>query len=394
MLIVSLMRDDLRNEFAMADEVFALSPISARAVLPSEEDYDAISQAFMETSRGRWFLGEYAKRNRNADTRMVLDAVARIEETLAAQKQPTPENLLPVALTSIRAALEQAETAVSGAVKGLAIGENLATVHKAARIIREISWRWREIGADGRICDLLDSQVSAIESACGQISATSPQADLNAAFDLIRARIAQFEQRDVAAPAQFAAAVAQPVSANASTAAQDPMPGVATEISQEAVASKDFEAAANMQVEPVPQTTQPPEAMDEVVKAPPQAANTTADDAADMSSEANDKNAEAADAYDDALLDMIAIEMAAPDFMDIEPEEMEIAPRAQPEPVAMSEQPEAKPASPPPVEPSLQPSLGSTLIASGIVRKPDAAGSDPLAPIRRLSQAEKIALFS
>ena len=64
----------------MADEAFALSPISARAAQPSEEDYDAISEAFMETSRGRWFLGEYAKRNRNADTRMVLDAVARIEQ--------------------------------------------------------------------------------------------------------------------------------------------------------------------------------------------------------------------------------------------------------------------------------------------------------------------------
>src|SRR3954449_7294245 len=86
MMIVNPMRDDLRNEFEMADEVFALSPISARAVLPSEEDYDAISQAFMETSRGRWFLGEYAKRNRNADTHMVLDAVARIEQSLAGQK--------------------------------------------------------------------------------------------------------------------------------------------------------------------------------------------------------------------------------------------------------------------------------------------------------------------
>ena len=66
----------------MADEAFALSPISARAAQPSEADYEAIREAFMETSRGRWFLGEYAKRNRNADTRMVLDAVARIEETL------------------------------------------------------------------------------------------------------------------------------------------------------------------------------------------------------------------------------------------------------------------------------------------------------------------------
>ena len=71
----------------MADEAFALSPISARAALPGEEDYAAISEAFMETSRGRWFLTEYAKRNRNADTRMVLDAVARIEQSLAAQKE-------------------------------------------------------------------------------------------------------------------------------------------------------------------------------------------------------------------------------------------------------------------------------------------------------------------
>src|SRR4030088_661884 len=91
-MIVTLTRDDLRDESTMADEAFALSPISARAAQPSEQDYDAISEAFMETTRGRWFLGEYAKRNRNADTRMVLDAVARIEESLAAQRQPAPEN--------------------------------------------------------------------------------------------------------------------------------------------------------------------------------------------------------------------------------------------------------------------------------------------------------------
>ena len=78
----------------MADEAFALSPISARAAMPGEADYDAISAAFMETSRGRWFLSEYAKRNRNADTSMVLDAVARIEQNLAAQKDAAPEHAL------------------------------------------------------------------------------------------------------------------------------------------------------------------------------------------------------------------------------------------------------------------------------------------------------------
>src|SRR6202045_738462 len=178
------------EEFAMADEAFALSPISARASLPSEEDYDAISQAFMETSRGRWFLGEYAKRNRNADTRMVLDAVERIEQTIVEQKQAAAESGLNEALSAIRSALDEAEAAAAVAVGSLAAEENLAPIRKGARIIREISWRWREIGADGLICDLLDSQVSAIEGACGQIASVSPQAALRAAFDQIRAEIA------------------------------------------------------------------------------------------------------------------------------------------------------------------------------------------------------------
>src|SRR5476649_1223038 len=105
-MIVSLTRDDLRDEFTMADEAFALSPISARATQPREEDYDAIREAFMETSRGRWFLGEYARRNRNTDTRMVLDAVARIEENLAAQRQPAPESGLALALAAISHAVD------------------------------------------------------------------------------------------------------------------------------------------------------------------------------------------------------------------------------------------------------------------------------------------------
>jgi hypothetical protein len=399
MMIVSVMRDELRNEFEMADEVFALSPISARAVLPSEEDYDAISQAFMETSRGRWFLGEYAKRNRNADTRMVLDAVARIEETLAAPKPPPADNLLPRVLASIRAAVEEAQAAAGSAVESFAIEENLAPVRKAARIIREISWRWREIGADARICDLLDSQVGAIEGACGKVTATSLEAGLNAVFDPIRARIAQFDEDDTAPqspPTETAAPSSSPIGAS------DQMPAVASP--PDTPAAKDSksgasEATANNQPEQVLQTTPAAELIAEVVEGPAETANTLAEpsrEAVDATSEASEESAEAADAYDEALLDMIATEMAAPDFIDIEPEEMEAAAPAPAQPIVTSERPEPTPApaASAPVQPSLQPSLGSTLIANGIVRKPDQAGSDPLAPIRRMSQAEKIALFS
>src|SRR3954451_19479211 len=191
MMIVNPMRDDLRNEFEMADEVFALSPISARAVLPSEEDYDAISEAFMETARGRWFLGEYAKRNRNADTRRVLDAVARIEESLATQGQAASETRLDEALAAIRQAIDEAQASAIAALDGIALEQHLAPVCKGARVIREIAWRLREIGADSRICDLIDSQVAAIETGAAQISSTEARSALDAAFASIEGRLAE-----------------------------------------------------------------------------------------------------------------------------------------------------------------------------------------------------------
>jgi hypothetical protein len=379
MMIVSVTRCNLRDEFAMADEAFALSPISARAAQPSEEDYDAISQAFMETSRGRWFLGEYARRNRNADTRMVLDAVARIEESLAAQKQPPPESGLTDALAAIRQAVDEAQSAATAALESLALEENLAPIRKGARIIKEISWRWREIGADTRICDLIDSQVGAIEDACGQIAPASPQAALIAVFDLIKARIA-------------GEAVPPP-----SAAAPDEMPAAAVETAQAVSAADDTEAAIGIPAEAIVETA-------EIVEVTAEVADVTAEDAdmvaeaLDVTSEAADETSEAADAYDQALLDLVAREMDAPDSDDTDDAsndasaagEIHAAASPPTEPVIVAEKPDPMDA---PAEPT-QHSLGSTLIANGIVRRPDAARSDPLAPIRRMSLAEKIAFFS
>jgi hypothetical protein len=134
----------------------------------------------------------------------------------------------------------------------------------------------------------------------------------------------------------------------------------------------------------------------------------------------------AAEAEDEAVLDLIAAEMGAPDPIDdyeimlVEESNIEDAPVAEAPPmvepemvepeVALAPEPIAEPAPPPPVvapvapevsvaappapEPAMEVSLGSTIIASGLVRKPSTAANDPLAPIRRMSQAEKIAFFS
>jgi hypothetical protein len=132
--------------------------------------------------------------------------------------------------------------------------------------------------------------------------------------------------------------------------------------------------------------------------------------AVDVTPEAGDENPEAADPYDEALLDMVALEMGAPDPSDADAafdtviDEIQVRepPPADPEIVAERPEPMVAPAQPPMIQPSHQPSLevsldvslGSTLIANGIVRRPHAAMSDPLALIRRMSQAEKIAFFS
>jgi hypothetical protein len=416
------------GEFAMADDAFALSPISARAARPSEEDYDAISEAFMETSRGRWFLGEYAKRNRNADTSMVLDAVARIEEnlaaqSLAAQRYQAAESGLAEALAAIRVAVDEARAAAAASLESLALEQTLAPVRKGARVIREIAWRLREIGADGRICDLIDSQVEVIEGGCGQISSIDPLSALGAAFDLIEGRIAKFGDDDVAAEEAIPAAA--PVPSDETPAAAEETIEATTAIGD---ATDNVEVTMAVPASPVELTAAATEGLEvaETIETAEALEATAAE--AEVAPEAMGVAPEAAEAaeaaHDDAVLAMVALEMAAPEASDtgdafengtgeIYIAELAVAdleiipPRAEPqnpepsapEPVAAptplpAHRLLAQPSVQPPLETSPEPSLGSSLLASGIVRRPKASVSDPLAPIRRMSQAEKIAFFS
>src|SRR5579863_526626 len=371
------------EEFAMADEAFALSPISARAALPSEQDYDAIREAFMETSRGRWFLGEYARRNRNADTGMVLDAVARIEETLAAQKKPDRDPALDEALARIRAALAEARTVAAAALGELALEENLAPVRKGARVIREIAWRLREIGADGRICDLIDSQVDAIEAACGRIATIDPASELSDAFGLIEGRIAEFADKDDTAPAprpvEEAVSVSPQAAEDISSFTRAAEREALAEPARSMGVASDAEAAMSLDATPA-------EPLDAMVEVP----------------EVISEPADAFEARDEAVLDRVALEMAAPDsdeayeLPEEEPGEDEAAAELQAAAAIAAAEPPAPMAAQvqPASEPAAAASLGSSLIASGVVQRPRASKLDPLAPIRRMSQTEKIALFS
>jgi hypothetical protein len=454
MLIVTITRCDLRDEFAMADEAFALSPISARAELPSEADYDAIREAFMETARGRWFLGEYGKRNRNADTGMVLDAVARIEATIAAQKQPLPTNELPDALVLIRGLLSDARASAATTMSGSAAEEALAAVNKGMRIIREIAWTLREYGTDPRICDMLDTQVNAIESSHLQTIAPDKRDAVLATFDVLIRRIGELGGSGAAASRS------DPETAAPSSTARDEALVATAEAATTDTSAHDMTAHDTMEATSPSFETDAATVMTSAAEVD---ASLSLDEEVVAASDSETETLDFETAQDLAVLDVIALEMAEPDIADselaeppqlvepviVEPD-MSVEPDAiepelfeseffepglvepdmieqasgtaiAPEPVvvepdmsaesdtiepdlveaefiepdiieqvaetAIAPEPEPEPAMPSP------PSLGAALIASGIVPGSSSA-HDALAPIRRMSQAERIAFFS
>lgn len=63
----------------------------------STADYESIEAAVMETARGRWFLGEYARRLRAAETQAILAALDRIESKIDAGAQEQPAEMAVVA---------------------------------------------------------------------------------------------------------------------------------------------------------------------------------------------------------------------------------------------------------------------------------------------------------
>lgn len=415
----------------MADEAFALSPINARASLPTDADYDAICTAFMETSRGRWFLSEYAKRNRNADTRLVLDAVERIEATIASQKQPQAEPAPPVDLwPDLMKAFTK--TRIEIAQRMIAETDDAAyeSIRNGVEMIRKVSKALRERGWDVRICDVFDTQVSAItDGYTGLLAAqsieSSVQGDVLAAFDALAEQVealtggndgstehldmmvdavadAMGEDDDFAAPASTDAepeeAAAAPIDEDAAFhdiyACDDDDNVVETPPSEpvraEVIAPEpvvihqpqptlqtESYRSVTIRVNMRPQTHQPPLDISpaddiEIVDAtnemtPPHLAMPPHQDVA---YEAPQPIAQAVPAVEET----VAVSRAETAIADVE--------------TAEAETPEM---TPPPAAPA---SLGAAVLANGLVRSPETTRSDPLAPFRRMSQAERVAFFT
>jgi hypothetical protein len=103
---------------------------------PSDTEYDAVYAAVTATERGRWFLTEYANRNRYADTQLLVDALARIEDAVRtdapaqAAPDPTPPDTAAATVEPAAADASQIESAVPEATESGATEDDLARAFK------------------------------------------------------------------------------------------------------------------------------------------------------------------------------------------------------------------------------------------------------------------------
>jgi chemotaxis protein CheZ len=158
-------------------------PLPPANQIISETDFEAIEAAVKETARGRWFLDEFAQRNRNADTKLVLDAIQRLQRSVlgadTAPVQPLPvirEDLNEIERTAEQTRKRLREMDASRQRDGN-LGDELNHIVKAsaqaisgvlsdAERIAEISSTMRAQGVAENICDQLDGLSEHINTAC------------------------------------------------------------------------------------------------------------------------------------------------------------------------------------------------------------------------------------
>lgn len=145
--------------------------------------FEQIEAAVMETERGRWFLNEYARRNRHAETESILDAIDKLSRNVSRPMLIGTDQLHRDILDMARAILRTEKEIRAmrgrdgGTVQFAAASETLdavigtteqatSAILSAAERVQEQAWTMREQGEDPDICDQLDRSATEIYTAC------------------------------------------------------------------------------------------------------------------------------------------------------------------------------------------------------------------------------------
>jgi chemotaxis regulatin CheY-phosphate phosphatase CheZ len=147
-------------------------------------EYESIEAAVMETARGRWFLAEFAHRNRTADTTMLLDAIKRLEQAVTGERALQNMDRVRFDLMEMAKAIARTKSEIaaiqapdqeqsrlmeaSESLDAIVRTTERATsdILEAAEHVQEAAWTLREKGADEQLCGELDRRATEIYTAC------------------------------------------------------------------------------------------------------------------------------------------------------------------------------------------------------------------------------------
>jgi hypothetical protein len=172
-----------------ADPATAASPWTVTAAAPGrgEPNYDAIYAAVVSTAEGRWFLSQYASRNRNADTAVVLAAIDRLETEVGRERRPptapAPDPPPGPDIARLRRDLGELADALMYARSDIAAIElpgastGRPRILAATEALQALTWFMRERGIEPLDCDRIDGCVGDIRAVCAIPDLTAERID-------------------------------------------------------------------------------------------------------------------------------------------------------------------------------------------------------------------------
>jgi chemotaxis regulatin CheY-phosphate phosphatase CheZ len=161
------------------------SPTLAQPSISLADSYAALEAILRASPRGRWFLAEYARRNRSAETEMLLEALDRIERavTRPTARPSAPGNVfaelvdMSEAIARTRREIAQIrpphqfDKQIMSATEELdhiveATEKATSDILQAAEEIQEVAWTLREKGTEIELCDKIDQRATDIYTSC------------------------------------------------------------------------------------------------------------------------------------------------------------------------------------------------------------------------------------
>lgn len=161
-----------------------MPPSSTSHITSLTGDYEAIERAIRETSRGRWFLNCYLERNRSTETKMLLNAIGKLEAAMRDNGQILQATPAFDTLMTLRNAFDQARGDMAYLPRidhvatelplrrfnfesiPTAIAEETLTIRDAAASIQSAAYALQAAGVFQGVAQQIAERADTIEHAC------------------------------------------------------------------------------------------------------------------------------------------------------------------------------------------------------------------------------------